>query len=210
MSDDAVDGGRKVRSMTRSNIAWPKNHAGAQRVSEATQEAALARLEPLQLEPARRAVRALYLFALVQLLIPIGVTALSTFPALMTPRITGAVFASVLSIGLPSLLALMAVVWRDMDVLRGRSQLAAPPALGVLHWVRQIAILLMLIGVAMTVLTWFSGPLVRALVPTRTDSGVELLMARMWLGGFTFWAPAGLLMFELGRLLGFERETRAD
>jgi hypothetical protein len=199
-----------LRHAPRSEIAWPEGHHDVGATSSSGRPATRQGNVSWGLVPASRSVRAVYLLAMAPLLFPLGVAAIAVFPGLFASRVSGASFAVVLSMGLPSVLALVAVLWRVMDVLRGRSQLAAPQAIGVLHWVRQISLLLMLVGIAATLLTWFSGPIVRTVVPTRSEAGVEFFMARMWLSGFTFWAPAGVLMFECGRLLGFEREVRAD
>lgn len=72
----------------------------------------------------------------------------------------------------------------------------------------RVAVLLMLVGVAAVLLTWLSGPIIRALTSSRTESGAEFFVARLWLGGFSLRAPAGLLLFEFGRLVRFERATR--
>lgn len=167
-----------------------------------------ARRDGWELEPASLSVRVLYLLALAQLLFPIGLMAMATFPSMLKAVASGASFVMMISVGLPAVLTTIAIVWRAMEVLRGRSRLAAPPALGALHWLRQTSLLLMLIGVAATLLTWFTVPLVRSLVPGGTERGAVFFVAAMWLGGFTLWASAGLALFEFGRLVGLERAAQ--
>jgi hypothetical protein len=51
-------------------------------------------------------------------------------------------------------------------------------------------------------------PIVRAVVPQGSGNGIEFFMAGMALAAGSGFAPSGLLLFELSRILGFERWYR--
>ncbi len=63
----------------------------------------------------------------------------------------------------------------------------------------------MYVGVVGTLLSWFGGPLMRAFMTSRTESGAEYFVAGLYLSFVAGIGTLGLLLFESSRLLAFER-----
>lgn len=158
--------------------------------------------EPRDPASAGRAVRVIYLAALMSMAVPA--------PTSGWVRLafgSGGLWKSPMALVAVAMFAL--IVWRIVVVVRDRSLLDAPIERGFLRGCRTIAVVLMATGVAIYVLQWFVFPIGRAMFPRGSDNGIEFFVVGMWLAMFATAIPLGLLMFEASRLMGFERWYRA-
>lgn len=191
----STDAGR-TRRVPRSEITWPKGQVPLPELPSTS----ISRAEPMPLVSAP--TRLLYLLALLAMVVS---PAVSSWVMLATGG--GALAA----IGLATYLVLAVAVWRALQVWRDGQRLAAPRPIGVARWIRAIGLWLMAIGSVTVVLQFFVGPIANSLFGRPSGSGVEFFAVGLWLAVFSGWAPAGLLLFEFSRLLGFERQApRSD
>ena len=90
-------------------------------------------------------------------------------------------------------------------VVRSPTALCSPRLSGGAAFVRKLGILLIFIGLVATILEWVAGPLMRTYFSSRSESGVEFFVVAFILGMVKMTGTSGLILFELSRLLGFER-----
>lgn len=106
------------------------------------------------------------------------------------------------------LLLLVIGIWRIYQVSRYPGTLDSYVYGGALTVLRVFGLIAMGIGVLYLVVQLGGGMLVRALVPRRTESGVEFYVLGVYLALVSGIGPLGILLFETSRLFGFERHKR--
>ncbi|MCL2524858.1 MAG: hypothetical protein FWF20_08585 [Betaproteobacteria bacterium] len=147
------------------------------------------------------ATRIAYCLTVLGAILPIG---LATSGWVMMA--TGGSFAKTIPFAGP-ILILVIGLYRIFVVIRTPSVLSSPHVSGFLVFLRNAGIVLLYIGAVGAVLSWISGPLMLALMRSRSESGVAFFMA----GVFFFYLGSvgtfGLLLFELARLRSFERQV---
>lgn len=144
-------------------------------------------------------VRAIYVLAILSIFIPLrssGWVSLAMGGFFLSP------------FGVLSLAVAALAVWRIVVVVRDAGRLDSPLQTSVLRWCRSLAVGLMAVGVAVYLLQLFVGPIGRMLFPRGSDNGVEFFVVGVWLAMFAVMAPLGVFLFELSRLLSFERWYR--
>lgn len=107
-------------------------------------------------------------------------------------------------LALTAMLVIAVAVGRAVQVLRRRDRLDAPVAAGWITLLRRAGLLLLALGIVTALLQLLMVPIVRAIVPRGSDNGIEFFIAGLALAAGSGFAPSGLLLFELSRLLGFE------
>lgn len=90
-------------------------------------------------------------------------------------------------------------------VARFPTTLSSPPVSGVAALVRVVGVTAIYVGLVATVLSWVARPLIRTFMTSRTESGAEFFVVGLYLSLVAGIGLLGLLMFEFGRLLAFER-----
>lgn len=145
------------------------------------------------------ALRATYCLVILGAILPFGVAAsgwvaMATGPGLLRSiPILGPIF--LLAVG----------GYRIYLVARFRTTLSFPPVSGASSLVRVLGVLGMYVGVAATVLSWIAGPLMRAFMTSRTESGAEFFIVGLYLSLIGGAGLLGIALFEFSRLLAFER-----
>ncbi len=111
--------------------------------------------------------------------------------------------------GLPvlgPLLFLALGLYRIYLVARVPGTLSFPQVRGFPSALRRVGIFALYAGAVIAILNWFAGPLMRMFMTQRTESGVEFFVAGMYLSMLGGIGVLGLVVFELSRLIGFERQ----
>lgn len=144
-------------------------------------------------------LRVAYCLVVLGAVLPFGLAASGWVAAARGPSLLG----TVPFIG-PLLLAALGA-YRVYLVARYSSTLSSPPVSGVAVAMRRIGIVVIYVGVVATLLSWVGRPLMRAVMTSRTESGVEFFVAGMYLSLIAGAGLLGLLLFEFSRLLAFER-----
>jgi hypothetical protein len=96
--------------------------------------------------------------------------------------------------------------YRIYQVLRVRGTLDAIVYPGVIQGIRILGMVVLAIGALVTALRFTATPLMRLLLKHRSEDGVEFYAVGIYLALLSGFALAGIMLFEFGRLLGFERE----
>jgi hypothetical protein len=122
----------------------------------------------------------------------------------MWSGLAGANIVPIMVSVVPALVLMVAVLMRAAHVFRQCERLDASAAPGRLGELRRLALLFMAIGCAATLLQFFLGPLVRALVPQRAGNGVEFFVVSLWLFPLVSLSLLSVMLFETSRLLAFE------
>ena len=160
-------------------------------------------LNRLQIESPARSVRILYvlgLFAMLLSSVQSGWVGLATggSPVLLLFGLGGTVM-SIVAIG------------RAMQVTLGAGVLDAPLAQrGSIHWCRRIGLCLMAAGVLAELPRLLLVPITRAIFGPPSGNGIEYFIMGVAMAAFSGLAPTGVLLFELSRMLGFERWLRQE
>lgn len=184
------------RRVPPCEITWPKGTAPLKGMADVSTERS-----QVQIEPATRPLRLLYLLSIVGLFLP---ATGSGWVALATGGSWAALF------GVSSLLLFALALYRAFSVLRRASMLDAPVMPGLIRWMRTLAVGLMLIGVLSLVLNLSSGHITRWLFPRPSGNGIEFFVVGIWIALAGGWGPVGVLLFECSRLLGFERARNEE
>lgn len=151
--------------------------------------------------PASRFLRLVYCLVLVAAVVPIGRAEAGWVGAV----IGGAGLGVVPSFGPMIFIAL--ALFRIVLVVRYRQSLDTPRTEGFSRVLRFIGLALLYLGALAALVTWIALPLLRWLVPERTDAGIEFYTELfLYLGAGL--GMLGLTLFELSRLLSFERAAR--
>jgi hypothetical protein len=99
-------------------------------------------------------------------------------------------------------------LYRVYLVARVPGVLNSPQATGLSAFLRTAGTFCLYVGVLVSVLSWVAGPLMRAFMKTRTESGAEFFVVGLYLSLAAGIGMLGLLAFEFSRLLAFERSAR--
>jgi len=100
-------------------------------------------------------------------------------------------------------------LYRIYLVVRVQDVLASPQATGLVSALRGVGAFCIQVGAVASVFSWVAGPLMRALMTTRTESGAEYFVVGVYLALFSGIGLLGLILFEFSRLLAFERLVAA-
>ncbi len=106
------------------------------------------------------------------------------------------------------LILLVVGLYRIWTVLRLPGTLNAFQTSGAAKILRIVGLLSLYIGALVAIASWLARPVIRMLVPTSTESGVEYYIVGVYLGLVSGIGVLGLILFELSRLLSFEAEAR--
>ncbi len=98
-------------------------------------------------------------------------------------------------------------LYRVYQVARVPGTLYLFPVSGAALLLRKIGALALYIGAVAAVLSFASGPIMRALVRHPSESGVEFFVVGMYLSPFASLGLVGLVLFEYSRLIGFEKQV---
>ncbi len=82
-------------------------------------------------------------------------------------------------------------------------------ATGFNVFLRKMGTFLIYVGVLTALLRWTAGPLMRALMIHRSESGAEFFVVGLYLSLLSGVGLFGLVSFEFSRLLSFERVERS-
>lgn len=99
-------------------------------------------------------------------------------------------------------------LYRIYLVIRVPNVLDSPKATGLATFLRAVGTFFIYIGVLASVLSWVAGPLMRAFMTTRTESGAEFFVVGLYLSLAGGIGMLGLSSFEFSRLLAFERNAQ--
>jgi len=99
-------------------------------------------------------------------------------------------------------------LYRVFLVARVSSVLDSQATTGLETLLRALGKFMLYVGALVAVLGWVSGPLMRAFIERRTDSGAEYFVVGMYLAMAGGIGVLGLILFEFSRLLAFERRAR--
>jgi hypothetical protein len=108
------------------------------------------------------------------------------------------------------ILLLVLGVWRIFMVARHRYTLDTFVLGGAAKLLRILGIMGMVVGVIYLVLRLTAAPLTRAMLQSRSESGVEFYVVGVLLGLLGGVGPLGILLFEFSRLLGFEQRAQLE
>ncbi len=108
------------------------------------------------------------------------------------------------------LVFLVVGVYRIYLVTRFKGTLDALPVSGIAATLRSLGVFCLYIGAIITLLNWFSGPLMHMFMTHRTESGAEFVVIGWYLSLVTGIGYLGLLLFEFSRLLAFERQIKQN
>ena len=100
-------------------------------------------------------------------------------------------------------------IYRIYLVARVPDVLASPQATGFVAAMRAVGTFFIYVGVVVTIAGLVAGPLMRALMKTRTESGAEFFVVGVYLAMVGGIGVLGVLLFEFSRLLAFERLVAA-
>lgn len=99
-------------------------------------------------------------------------------------------------------------LYRVYLVARVPGVLNSPQATGLPAFLQKIGKFCLYVGAVVSVLSWVAGPLMRAVIKTRTESGAEFFVVGLYLSLAAGIGMLGLFAFEFSRLLTFERNAR--
>jgi hypothetical protein len=157
----------------------------------------------LQIETPARSVRVLYVLGLFSLLISSFqsswvVLAAGGSPLLLLFSLGGTVMSIV-------------VIGRAVQVMIGVGVLDAPLAQrGFIHWCRRIGLWLMAAGALVALLQLLLVPITGAIFGPPSGNGIEYFVVGVGMAAFSGLGSTGVLLFELSRMLGFERWLRQE
>jgi hypothetical protein len=152
-------------------------------------------------QQASKTIRWIYCLALLGAILPFGMSGwvaatLGPSPTLFALPYLGPV------------LFLAFGVWRIYGVARDPDLLDTYGQSRLLKILRGFGIFLMVLAVLSLVLRFSAGPIVRSFVPQRSENGIEYYIFGVYLGILAGTGASGIVLFELSRLLGFERHVR--
>lgn len=145
--------------------------------------------------------RAAYCITLLGAILPIGL-AKSGWVALAT----GPSFAGSVPL-LGPILFLIVGLYRVYGVVRAPGTLDAAPATGFIAFLRGAGLLLLYVGAIAAVLGWVAGPLMHAVVRSRTADGAEFFAIGLIVAILGQIGVIGLVLYEFSRLRGFEQQS---
>ncbi len=149
---------------------------------------------------ARTSLKVAYCLVVLSAVVPFGL-ARSGWVTLATGGFGSVTF-------LAPLVFLALGVYRVFLVARVPSVLDSQATAGLESLLRTLGKSMLYVGSFVAVLGWVSGPLMRAFIERRTDSGAEYFIVGMYLSMAGGIGVLGLILFEFSRLLAFERNAR--
>ena len=142
-----------------------------------------------------------YSLVVLSAVLPVGLAA-SKWVALARG---GGVMSGVLFIG--PLLFLALGVYRIYSVARVPGTLSSTRLEGFPLFLRRVGIFALYVGSVVAILGWLAGPLMKLLMTQHTESGAEFFVVGVYLSMLGGIGILGLVLFELSRLIGFERQA---
>jgi hypothetical protein len=100
-------------------------------------------------------------------------------------------------------------LYRIWTVFRLSGTLNSHASIGVARALRSIGITALYLGALVAIANWVARPVMRMLITTPSESGVEFYVVGVYLALASGIGMVGLVLFELSRLLSFEAEARA-
>jgi hypothetical protein len=108
------------------------------------------------------------------------------------------------------LVLLVVGVYRAYLVVKVPGTLESYPVAGFALGLRRIGVVALYVGAVMGLLDVLAGPLMMVLVRGRSQAGVGLFAAGLYLSILGRVGILALVLFELSRLVGFERQRQAQ
>ena len=152
--------------------------------------------------PASTSLKWAYCLVLLFAVLPLGLAG-SSWVAMARGGIAG----SLPLIGVLPMFAL--ALYRIYLVARVPSTLSSYAPAGFARVLRVLGIFGLYLGAAVSIASLAAGPLMRALMTSRTESGVEYFVVGMYLSMLGGVGTLGLLFYELSRLITFEQRVPA-
>jgi hypothetical protein len=106
------------------------------------------------------------------------------------------------------LVFLLVGLYRIWTVARLSGTLNSYETSGVPKMLRSIGIVALYVGALVAIANWVARPVIRMLVTSPSESGVEFYVVGVYLAVAAGIGTLGLVFFELSRLLSFEAEAR--
>lgn len=107
-----------------------------------------------------------------------------------------------------NLLILVLALYRIYLVGRVKNTLSSCPSVGFARLLQHVGVFAIYIGAIVAIASLLGGPLMRAFMTSRSESGVEFFIVGVYLSMFSGVGILGLLCFELSRLVSFERHAK--
>ena len=145
-------------------------------------------------------LRWLYCLAVLSVVLPFGMS------GWVAATLGGSPLQSIPFVG--PIVFLVLGVWRIYLVARHPETLESFVYGGALKFIRVVGVIGMAIGVLYLVMRFAYRPIVQSLVKRPSESGVEFYVVGVYLALVGGVAPLGIILFELSRLLGFERNNK--
>lgn len=108
-----------------------------------------------------------------------------------------------------SLTVLVLALYRIYLVGRVPNTLNSCPSVGFMRLLRQLGVFAIYFGALIAIASVLGGPLIRAFMTSRSESGIEFFIVGVYLSMFSGVGMLGLLCFEFSRLISFERHYDA-
>jgi hypothetical protein len=141
-----------------------------------------------------------YSIVVLSAVVPVGVAS-SSWVAMA--RGGGGALAGLPYLG--PLLLLLLGLYRTYLVARVPGTLASYPAAGFAGVLRRFGVFALYFGAAVGLLNLSAGPLMKLLMTPRTESGAEFFVVGVYLSFLGGVGVLGLVLFELSRIVGFEK-----
>lgn len=116
--------------------------------------------------------------------------------------------SSVQSLG--PLLFLALGLYRIYSVARTPGTLSTSRVAGFPLLLRRVGTFALYVGAIVAIVGWLAGPLMKLLMTHRTESGAEFFVVGLYLSMSSGIGLLGLVLFELSRLIGFERQGAGE
>ena len=152
--------------------------------------------------PAPTSLKWAYCLVLLFAALPLGLAA-SSWVALAR----GGMGASLPFIGVLPMLGL--ALYRIYLVVRVPDALSSYAPAGFARVLRALGAFALYVGAVVSIVSVVAGPLMRLLMTSRTESGVEYFVVGMYLSMLGGVGTLGLLCYELSRLIAFEQDAPA-
>jgi hypothetical protein len=149
-------------------------------------------------------LKCVYSLTILSAVLPIGLTSSGWVSATLGGGASPLVVLPVLG----PLLFLIIGLYRIWTVARLSGTLSSYETSGVSKVLRSIGIVALYVGALVAIANWASRPVMRMLVTTPSESGVEFYVVGVYLALASGIGVLGLVLFELSRLLSFEAEAR--
>lgn len=146
-----------------------------------------------------------YSIIILSAVLPIGIASSGWVAATL-----GGSASPLAGLGIAGLLIFLGVgLYRIWTVMWLRGTLDSRETSGVSKIFRVVGILGLYLGALVAMANWVAGPVMRMLVTSPSESGVEFYVVGVYLALLSGIGVSGLVLFELSRLLSFEAEARS-